>query len=62
MRLNAAPVGAWVGVRKGSGRSGGSDPEIGPASDGAFDIGMGDAVIASMLGRQPRLRSVFARR
>ncbi|GAB4390441.1 FAD:protein FMN transferase [Albidovulum sp.] len=46
MRLNAAPVGQWVPVparllevlRLGL--------EIGRASDGAFDIGMGDAVTA----------------
>lgn len=46
MRLNAAPVDAWVAVpdrlievlRLGI--------EIGRASDGAFDIGMGDAVTA----------------
>ncbi len=46
MRLNAAPVGAWVAVpdrlmdvlRLGL--------EIGRASGGAFDIGMGDAVTA----------------
>ena len=46
MRLNAAPVGAWVAVpdrlrdvlRLGL--------EIGRASDGAFDLGMGDAVTA----------------
>ena len=46
MRLNAAPVGEWVAVparllevlRLGL--------EIGRASDGAFDIGMGDAVTA----------------
>jgi thiamine biosynthesis lipoprotein len=50
MRLNAAPVGAWVAApeRLREGRRLG--PEIGPASDGAFDIGRGDAVIASCFG------------
>ncbi|MET4100676.1 thiamine biosynthesis lipoprotein [Roseovarius sp. MBR-78] len=52
MRLNAAPVGAWLAVpahleavlRLGLG--------IGRASNGAFDIGMGDAVTAWGFGPQ----------
>ena len=46
MRLNAAPVGAWVAVPDGLGRVLRLGLEIGRASDGAFDIGMGDAVTA----------------
>ncbi len=46
MRLNAAPAGAWVAVPDGLGRVLQLGLEIGRASDGAFDIGMGDAVTA----------------
>lgn len=50
MRLNAAPVGAWVAVPDGLGRVLRLGLEIGRASDGAFDIGMGDAVTAQGFG------------
>ena len=46
MRLNAAPVGAWVAVPDGLGRVLRLELEIGRASDGAFDIGVGDVVTA----------------
>ncbi len=46
MRLNAAPVGAWVPVPDRLMEVLRSGLEIGRASDGAFDIGMGDAVTA----------------
>jgi thiamine biosynthesis lipoprotein len=52
MRLNAAPVGDWVGVPSrltGVLRLG---IEIGRASGGALDIGMGDAVTAWGFGQQ----------
>jgi thiamine biosynthesis lipoprotein len=53
MRLNAAPVGGWLAVdarlmdvlRMGR--------DIGKASGGAFDIGMGDAVTAWGFGPEP---------
>ena len=51
MRLNAAPVGAWVPVPDRLGRVLRLGLEIGRASDGAFDIGMGDAVTAWGFGR-----------
>jgi thiamine biosynthesis lipoprotein len=50
MRLNAAPVGAWVAVPERLREVRRLGLEIGPASDGAFDIGMGDAVIAWCFG------------
>ncbi len=46
MRLNAAPVGDWVAVPSRLGHVLRLGLEIGRASDGAFDIGMGDAVAA----------------
>ena len=46
MRLNAAPVGTWVAVPKWLLEVLRLGLEIGRASDGAFDIGMGDAVAA----------------
>lgn len=46
MRLNAAPVGAWVAVPDRLGQVLRLGLEIGRASDGAFDIGMGDVVTA----------------
>lgn len=46
MRLNAAPVGAWMAVPEGLGKVLRRGLEIGRASKGAFDIGMGDAVSA----------------
>lgn len=46
MRLNAAPVGAWVAVPDDLRRVLGLGLAIGRASGGAFDIGMGDAVTA----------------
>lgn len=46
MRLNAAPVGAWVAVPDGLEHVLRLGLEIGRASDGAFDIGMGDVVTA----------------
>lgn len=46
MCLNAAPVGAWVAVPDRLREVLRLGLEIGRASDGAFDIGMGDAVTA----------------
>lgn len=46
MRLNAAPVGEWVAVPSRLGHVLRLGLEIGRASGGAFDIGMGDAVTA----------------
>lgn len=46
MRLNAAPVGAWVAVPDRLGEVLRLGIEIGRASGGAFDIAMGDAVAA----------------
>ncbi len=46
MRLNAAPVGAWVAVPDRLGQVLRLGLDIGRASAGAFDIGMGDAVTA----------------
>jgi len=46
MRLNAAPVGEWVAVPDRLGQVLRLGLEIGRASDGAFDIGMGDVVTA----------------
>ncbi len=46
MRLNAAPVGAWVAVPDRLRAVLRLAVEIGRASGGAFDIGMGDAVTA----------------
>jgi thiamine biosynthesis lipoprotein len=46
MRLNAAPVGQWVAVPERLRHVLGLGLEIGRASGGAFDVGMGDAVTA----------------
>src|SRR5690606_32932512 len=46
MRLNAAPVGDWVEVPERLRTVLRLGLEIGRASGGAFDIGMGDAVAA----------------
>ncbi len=53
MRLNAAPVGAWVPVPERLGAVLRLGLEIGRASGGAFDIGMGDAVTAWGFGPEP---------
>ncbi len=57
MRLNAAPVGEWVAVPTRLLHVLSIGLEIGRASGGAFDIGMGDAVTAwgfGPRGRGPR--------
>lgn len=46
MRLNAAPVGEWQDIPADLARVLGLGLDIGRASDGAFDIAMGDAVRA----------------
>lgn len=46
MRLNAAPVGVWVSLPPRLMTVLATALEIGRASDGAFDIGVGDAVAA----------------
>lgn len=46
MRLNAAPVGAWLSLPAQLAEVLALALDIGRASDGAFDIGMGDAVTA----------------
>jgi FAD:protein FMN transferase len=51
MRLNAAPVGAWVAVPDRLHEVLRLGLEIGLASGGAFDLGMGDAVTAWGFGR-----------
>lgn len=52
MRLNAAPVGQWVDVPDRLAQVLALGLDIGRASDGAFDIGMGDAVKAWGFGPQ----------
>jgi thiamine biosynthesis lipoprotein len=52
MRLNAAPVGRWVAVPERLRAVLRLGLEIGRASDGAFDIGMGDAVTAWGFGSE----------
>jgi thiamine biosynthesis lipoprotein len=63
-RLNAAPVGAWVAAPVRLREVLALGLEVGRASDGAFDIGMGDAVAAWGFGPQPaapdRIRSAMA--
>jgi thiamine biosynthesis lipoprotein len=63
-RLNAAPVGAWVAAPDRIREVLALGLEVGRASDGAFDIGMGDAVAAWGFGPQPaapdRIRSAMA--
>ncbi|HIP23202.1 MAG TPA: FAD:protein FMN transferase, partial [Rhodobacteraceae bacterium] len=46
MRLNRAPVGGWVDIPRDLMRVLARGLEIGRASDGAFDIGLGDLVTA----------------
>lgn len=53
MRLNAAAVGAWVSVPDRLREVLALGLEVGRASDGAFDIGLGDAVTAWGFGPQP---------
>ena len=52
MRLNAAPVGEWIPVPVRLGAVLRLGLEIGRASGGAFEIGMGDAVTAWGFGRE----------
>lgn len=52
MRLNAAPVGEWVAAPKRLTEVLRLGLEIGRASGGAFDIGMGDAVTAWGFGSE----------
>ena len=61
MRLSAAPVGAWVEVPRHLLNVLRLGLEIGRASGGAFDIGMGDAVAAWGFGpSQPDAASIRA--
>jgi len=61
MRLSAAPVGAWVDVPRHLLNVLRLGLEIGRASGGAFDIGMGDAVAAWGFGpSQPDAASIRA--
>ncbi len=64
MRLNAAPVGAWVAVPDRLREVLQLGLEIGRASGGAFDIGIGDAVTAWGFGPQAaapdRIRTAMA--
>ncbi|MCA3444748.1 MAG: FAD:protein FMN transferase [Rhodobacter sp.] len=53
MRLNAAPVGPWRDIPPDLARVLKLGLDIGRASDGAFDIGMGDAVRAWGFGPAP---------
>ena len=53
MRLNAAPLGEWHDIRGDLARVLALALTIGRASDGAFDIGMGDAVRAWGFGPAP---------
>jgi FAD:protein FMN transferase len=53
MRLNAAPVGAWVATPERLREVLRLGLRIGRASGGAFDIGMGDAVSAWGFGPKP---------
>ena len=52
MRLNAAPIGEWVNIPARLSDVLRLGFEIGRASDGAFDIGMGDAVRAWGFGAE----------
>jgi thiamine biosynthesis lipoprotein len=64
MRLNAAPVGDWMAVPKHLEQVLRLGLEIGRASGGAFDIGMGDAVTAWGFGLEAaapaRIRAAMA--
>lgn len=64
MRLNAAPVGSWMTVPDQLREVLRLGLEIGCASDGAFDIGMGDAVAAWGFGPEAatsdRIRTAMA--
>ncbi len=62
MRLNAAPVGAWVTVPDRLGEVLRLGLEIGRASGGAFDIGMGDAVTAWGFGSESAATKAHPRR
>ncbi|MFC2967123.1 FAD:protein FMN transferase [Acidimangrovimonas pyrenivorans] len=53
MRVNRAPVGAWIEVPAAFAEVLAAGLEIGRRSDGAFDVGMGDAVNAWGFGPQP---------
>lgn len=53
MRLNRAPAGDWVTVPHDLARVLTLGSDIGRASGGAFDIGMGDAVRAWGFGPEP---------
>lgn len=65
MRLNAAPVGAWIVLPERLRAVLGLGIEIGRASGGVFDIGMGDAVSAWGFGPKPAtpddIRAAMAR-
>ena len=64
MRLSAAPVGEWIAVPPRLMEVLRLGLEIGRASGGAFDIGMGDAVTAWGFGPaaadQARIRAAMA--
>jgi len=64
MRLNRAPVGAWTEIPARLAQVLGHGLSIGRASDGAFDIGMGDAVHAWGFAGEPpspdRIRAALA--
>lgn len=65
MRLNAAPVGAWLTAPERLAAVLRLGLEVGRASGGAFDIGMGDAVTAWGFGPEParsdRIRAAMTR-
>ncbi|WP_417275655.1 FAD:protein FMN transferase [Celeribacter halophilus] len=65
MQLNAAPVGKWLAVPEQMAAVLRLGLEVGRASGGAFDIGMGDAVTAWGFGPDPagsdRIRAAMAR-
>lgn len=66
MRLNSAPPGAWVSIPIALLDVLGSGLDVGRASGGAFDIGMGDAVSAWGFGPLPadaaRIREALSAR
>ena len=62
MRLNAAPPDVWVDVPERLMAVLDAALEIGRASGGAFDIGVGDAVAAWGFGPAAASRTAFARR
>ncbi len=65
MRLNDAPPGAWVALPEALLEVLAAGLEVGRASGGAFDIGMGDAVAAWGFGRAAadplRIRAALSR-